>query len=175
MTQQNAPVGEPLDERTLARKYGLRELVWPDTEQVKALSAFLAGAVATGKCGLVPKMAVKVMLEFLQGVLNRQNVTKGPHMRPEEFDALQTPYYLAARIVTQVAREKREQNVARGKIYQTTYVTLNRFIDLLRQIVDPASPLVRSRTLSDDMREVMEVLWDFAELYPEQRRKGRAM
>ena len=62
MTQQNAPVGEPLDERTLARKYGLRELVWPDTEQVKALSAFLAGAVATGKCGLVPKMAVKVML-----------------------------------------------------------------------------------------------------------------
>src|SRR6266542_550738 len=90
---------ESLDERSLAKKFGVRELVFPDSEQLKALTHYLADAVETGRGGPVPKMAVMVMLEFLQGVLNRQHITKGPRMSDREFDALQTPYYLAARIV----------------------------------------------------------------------------
>jgi len=62
-----ADAPQELDERAIARKYGLRELVYPDTEQVKALSHFLSEAVETGKCGPVPKTAVMVMLDFLQG------------------------------------------------------------------------------------------------------------
>src|SRR5687768_3643065 len=93
-----APLPE-LNERSVARKYGLRELIYPDSEQIKTLSRFLDLAIETGKCSGIPKMAAVVTLEFLQGTINRQHITKGPRMSQEEFDVLQTPYYLAARIV----------------------------------------------------------------------------
>lgn len=162
------------DERAIARKYGLRELVWPDVEQTKALSQFLANALENGKCGPVPKTAVVVMLEFLQGTLNRQNITKAPTMRPDEFDTLEAPYYLAARIITKLARERRDEAAAKGRLYQTTHMTLNKFVGVLRDLLDPACVWAR-RSIPENVREVMEVLWDFAEVFPEQRRKGRAM
>jgi hypothetical protein len=162
----------PLDERALARKYGVRELVWPDVEQIKALTQFLGVAVDNGRVGAVPKMAVVVMLEFLQGVINRQHITKAPHMPAEEFDALSNPYYVAARIVTKLAREKSD---LRGKVYETTWITLSRFIEVLRNLLDPACQWIRFKTLPDDVRDVLEVLQRFAEAYPEQRKKGRAV
>jgi hypothetical protein len=179
VTQENASPIEttvpPVDERVLARKYGIRELIWPDVDQLKALIHFLAGAVDSGKCGPVPKTAVVVMLEFLQGTLNRQNITKAPHMQPDEFDALEAPYYIAARTVSKLAREKHEEATAKGKVYQKTHITLYRFIGVLRALLDPASQWVRLKMLPEDVRDVMDVLRHFAELFPEQRRKGRAL
>jgi hypothetical protein len=166
---------EKLDERALAKKYGLRELVFPDSEQLKALTAYLADAVETGRSGPVPKMAIMVMLEFLQGVLNRQHITKGPRMSTAEFDALQTPYYLAARIVTKLVREKRQLAEKKGKIYQTTYLSLVQFVELLRNLVDPGCYWMRLGKIPEGVLEQMEALWDFTLLYPEARKKGRAL
>jgi hypothetical protein len=163
------------DERAIARKYGVRELVWPDVEQTKVLARFLRASIESGKCNTVPKTAVMVMLDFLQGTLNRQNITKAPHMTPSEFDLLTAPYYIATRIITKLARDKQDEAVAKGRVYQTTHITLNRFVNTLREIVDPLTVRVRARAIPDEMREVMEVLLSFAEVFPEQRRKGRAM
>lgn len=173
--EKAADAPEELDERAIARKYGLRELVYPDSEQLKALSQFLSTAVETGKCGAVPKTAVMVMLEFLQGTLNRQHITKGPTMAQAEFDALQTPYYLAARVIGKLARERKDAAEKKGKLYQTTYVTMTQFIDVLRSLVDPGSYWLRMKTVPEGVREVMEVLWDFAMVFPEVRKKGRAL
>ena len=178
MKKEKSTVEQPheqLDERTIARKFGLRELVFPDTEQLKALSLFLSNAVETGRCGPVPKTAIVIMTEFLQGTINRQHITKGPQMTQAEFDVLQTPYYVAARIMSKLAREKREQAELKGKLYQTTYSTLNQFVELLRSLLDPGCYWIRIGTIPDGVRDAMEILWDFATLYPEQRRKGRAM
>jgi len=163
------------DERVIARKYGLRELVWPDIEQLKAITRFLDGAVESGKCGLVPKTAVVVTIDFLQGTLNRQSITKPPHMAPDEFDALEAPYYIAARIVSKLAREKHDEALAKGRTYQSTHVTLRRFIELLRNLLDPACVWVRAKRLPNDVMDMMEALRAFLEAFPEQRRKGRAM
>lgn len=174
MTDDRSTLEEPfpeLDERAIARKYGLRELVYPDSEHVKTLAKFLSQTLESGKCGVVPKTASIMLLEFLQGTLNRQHITKGPRMSQQEFDVLQTPYYLAARVVTKISRERQERD--RGKMYQTTYITLNHFIELLRSLVDPGCYWIRAK-IPEGVREAMEVLLEFAELYPEQRRKGRA-
>lgn len=168
-----APV-EELDERTIAKKYGLRELVYPDTEQVKALAAFLTDAAESGRCGPIPKTAVMVVLEFLQATLNRQHITKGPRMSPAEFDALQTPYYVAARIISRIQRQ-REGESAKKKMYESTYVSLNQFLEVLRSLLDPGCYWLRVKAVPDGVREAMGALRDFLLLYPEQRRKGRAM
>ena len=175
MIQAGSRTDEFPDERAIARKYGVRELVWPDVEQIKVLIRFLRSAIDSGKCAAVPKTAVMVMLDFLQGTLNRQNITKAPHMTPGEFDALTAPYYIATRIVTKIAREKQDEALAKGHIYQATNVTLNRFINTLRDIIDPLTMRARTKAIPDDMREVMEILLSFAEVFPEQRRKGRAL
>jgi len=174
LTDDRSTIDQPppdLDERAIARKYGLRELRYPDSEQLKTLTHFLSDSLETGKCGMVPKTAVMVLLDFLQGTLNRQHITKGPRMSQQEFDALQTPYYLAARIVSKISREHHERD--KSKVYQTTYITLNHFIELLNSLVDPGCYWIRLK-LPDGVREVMDVLREFAQLYPEQRRKGRA-
>ena len=168
-------ITESLDERSIARKYGLRELVWPDVNQLKALSCFLDDAIQTGKCGALPKTAVVMMTDFVQGTLNRQNLTKTPHMTPVEFDTLEAPYYIAARIVSKLARERRDDATARGRTYQVTHVTLFKFLDLLRALLDPSTPWLRVKTIPPEIIEIMEVLRDFVAVFPEQRRKGRAM
>jgi len=166
------PVPE-LDERAIARRYGLRELAYPDTDQVKALVAFLNESIASGKCSAVPKTATMVTVDFLQGTINRQHLTKGPRMSQEEFDALQTPYYVAARIVSRIQRA-RQENI-RGRVYETTYLSLNHFIELLRSLLDPGCYWLRTKTLPAGVVESMEALRDFLVAYPEQRRKGRAV
>lgn len=167
-----APIPE-LDERAIGKKYGLRELVYPDSEQVKAVIAFLDDAVLTGKCGPLPKTAVLMLTEFLQATINRQHITKGPRMSQEEFDVIQTPYYLAARVVAKIQRSRQEST--KGKVYQATYISLNQFLELLRSLVDPGCYWLRTRTVPDGVREVMSGLREFLALYPEQRRKGRAL
>ena len=174
-TLQSEPLPDPLDERTIARKYGIRELVWPDVDQVKAIVRFFSSAVESGKCGAVPKTAIVVMLDFLQGTLNRQNITKAPRMSPEEFDTLESPYYLAARIISKLARDRHDESVTKGKVYQTTSVTLFKFVDVLRALLDPACQWVRFKAIPSETLEIMAVLAEFAHVFPEQRRKGRAM
>jgi|SRR5687767_1076899 len=168
-----APLPE-LDERAIARKYGLRELSLPDSEYVKALSAFLTGAIETGRCGAIPKTAVMMALEFLQAIINRQNITKGPRMTQDEFDVLQAPYYTAARVVTRIQRSRHGES-PKAKLYQNTYISLNMFIELLRGLLEPASLLLRSKTIPDSVKETMGGLRDFLLIYPEQRRKGRGV
>lgn len=167
-----APVPE-LDERAIARKYGLRELMPPDSEQVKTLVAFLNQSIESGRCGPIPKTAVVMTLEFLQATINRQHITKGPRMSQDEFDVLQTPYYLAARTISKIQRARQEENT-KGKLYQTTYVSLNQFIEILRSLLDPGCYWLRLKTVPEGVKEAMEALREFLLLYPEQRKKGRA-
>ena len=164
---------ESLDERAIAKRYGLRELVYPDSEQVKTLIAFLNESIESGKCSSVPKTATMMTVEFLQGTINRQHLTKGPRMSQEEFDALQAPYYLAARIVAKIQRARQES--VKGRIYETTYLSLNQFIELLRSLLDPGCYWMRTKTLPGGIVDAMEALRDFLSAYPEQRRKGRAI
>lgn len=176
MTDDNKTIEAPLpelDERAIAKKYGLRELVYPDSEHVKALTTFLTSVVDTGRCGPIPKTAVLITLEFLQATINRQHITKGPRMGQDEFDTLQTPYYLAARIVTKVARARQEH--AKDQMYQATYVSLNQFMEVLRSLLDPGCYWLRVKDVPEGVREAMAGLRDFLVLYPDQRRKGRAL
>jgi hypothetical protein len=162
------------DERAIARKYGLRELIYPDYEQIKTLNAFLSTAIDTGRCPAIPKTAVVVLLEFLQATINRQHITKGPRMTQEEFDALQTPYYIAARTISKLQRTHQPKE-AKAKLYQNTYASLNQFLELLRSLLDPGCYWLRVKTVPEGIREVMEALRQFLTLYPEQRKKGRAL
>ena len=168
-----APPPQELDERTIAKKYGLRELNYPDSEQVKMLMAFLTKSIDTGKCGPVPKTAVVVMLEFLQATINRQHITKGPRMSQEEFDALQNPYYVAARVMSKIQRSHPEQE-SKGRLYQNTYFSLNQFLELLRSLLDPGCYWLRLKSAPAGVIEAMTALREFLALYPEQRKKGRA-
>ncbi|MFP5246559.1 MAG: hypothetical protein ACLGH0_07675 [Thermoanaerobaculia bacterium] len=176
MTDDNDTIEAPfpeLDERAIGKKYGLRELVYPDSEQIKALNVFLTDAIETGRCGPLPKTAVVILLDYLQGTINRQHITKGPRMTQDEFDAIQSPYYLAARIIAKILRGHEQKT--RGRIYQETYVSLNQFVELLRSLLDPGCYWLRVKTVPDGVREVMAGLLEFLLLYPEQRRKGRAV
>jgi hypothetical protein len=164
-----APVPE-IDERAIAKKYGLRELHYPDSEQIRSMLAFLDDALVTGKCGPVPKTAVVILLEYLQATINRQHITKGPRMSQEEFDILQTPYYLAARIIGKVQRARQES--MKGKVYQTTYVSLTHFVEMLRNVLDPGCYWLRLR-VPEGVLEVMQAMREFLAFYPEQRRKSR--
>jgi hypothetical protein len=166
---------EAADERSIARKFGLRELVYPDSEQLKALTHFLTGVIDTSRCGPIPKTAVVVTLDFLQGIINRQHITKSPRMSQEEFDALTMPYYLAARIVTKLVRERKMDGDKEGKVYAATYSALGQFIELLRSLLDPGCYWLRLKTVPQGISESMELLREFLLLYPEQRKKGRAM
>ena len=162
-----------LDERAIARKYGLRELVYPDSEQVKTMVAFLDATIETARCGAIPKTAAVVILDFLQATINRQHLTKGPRMAQEEFDALQAPYYVAARIISKLQRARQES--IKGKVYQTTYVSLTHFIELIRSLLDPGCYWLRLKTVPEGVTEAMEALRDFLAEYPDQRRKGRTV
>ena len=162
-----------IDERAIAKKYGLRELNYPDSEQVKTLLAFLTQSIDTFKCGPIPKTAVVVTLDYLQATVNRQHITKGPRMSQQEFDALQTPYYLAARIISKLQRTQHDGDT-KGKLYQNTYLSLNHFIELLRNLLDPGCYWLRLKTIPEGIVEAMAALKQFLLLYPEQRKKGRA-
>jgi len=165
---------QPLDERAIAKKYGLRELNYPDSEQIKTLLAFLAKSIVTGKCDVIPKTAVVVMLDFIQATINRQHITKGPRMSQQEFDALQNPYYVAARIISKIQRTRKDE-AAKGKLYETTYLSLTTFVELLRSLLDPGCYWLRLKSAPKGVIEGMAALREFLELWPEQRRKGRAM
>jgi len=162
-----------LDERAIAKRYGLRELSYPDSEQMKTLIAFFNESLESSRCGAIPKTAAVVILDFLQGTLNRQHLTKGPRMSQAEFDVLQTPYYTAARIIAKIQRARQES--VKGKVYETTYLSLTQFIDLLRNLLDPGCYWLRLKSLPEGILEGMEALRDFLAAYPEQRKKGRAV
>jgi hypothetical protein len=163
------------DERAVARKYGIRELVFPDSDQLKTLCRYLTDTVETRRSAAVPKTAVMIMLDFLQGTLNRQYITKSPTMSQEDFDLLSGPYYLSARIIGKIAREKRDAAEQKGKLYQTAHATLTQLIELLRSVLDPASPWLRAKEVPAPILEVMEVLCAYAQLYPEVRKRGRGV
>jgi hypothetical protein len=176
MADDNKTVEAPLpelDERAIGKKYGIRELVYPDSEQVKALSAFLELAVETGRCGPLPKTAVVVLHDFLQATVNRQHITKGPRMSQDEFDLLQVPYYAAARIIARIQRRRHDNS--KDKLYQTTYLSLNHFIELLSNLLDPGCYWIRVKMVPDGVREGMADLLEFLILFSDQRRKDRGL
>lgn len=172
-TNRDAGPVPALDERAIAKRYGLRELSYPDGEQIKTFIQFLNESIESNRCGPIPKTAAVVILDFLQATINRQHLTKGPRMPQEEFDALQTPYYVAARIIAKIQRARMEN--VKGRVYQTTYLSLNQFIELLRNLLDPGCYWMRLKTVPEGVRESMEALRDFLAAYPEQRKKGRAV
>jgi hypothetical protein len=175
LIDHESPVSAAVDasERALARKFGIRELVYPDTEQTRVLERYLDQAIASRRSGAVPKTAVVILAEFFQAALNRQFLTKSPSMPMAEYEVLQAPYHLAASIVTQVFYERRELAKARGTIYQTTQLRLHDFIELLRGILDPGCTWTRLGTIPGPILEQMEMLRDFVARYPEARRRER--
>jgi hypothetical protein len=177
MRDPHPPPGAPehADERTIARKYGIRELVFPDREQIKALNEYLSTAIGTHRSGPVPKTAIVMLLDFLQGTINRQHITKSPLMSSEEFDVLQSPYYLVTRVLAKLARDQEGKAPARATFYQSAYASLNTFMELLRSLLDPGCYWLRVRTIPEGVIEQMELLRVFANALPEGRRKGRAM
>jgi len=109
--------------------------------------------------------------------VNRQHITKIPTMSQQEYDLLQTPYYLAARVISKFAREQKNKNRSvfeTGKTYQTTHLSINTFIELLRSLLDPGCYWLRVKMLPEGVIEAMDALRAFAAEYSEQRRKGRA-
>ena len=167
-----------VDERSVARKYGLRELVYPDREQLKMLGEYLSNTINSRRSSAVPKTAVVVMLEFLQATMNRQHLTKSPAMSQQEYDLLQTPYYLASRTISKITRDrdlKQRKATETGKTYQQASAAIGTFIDLLRSLLDPSCYWLRVKTVPEGIIESMEMLRNFAAEYPEQRKKGRAM
>jgi hypothetical protein len=175
MADENKTIEAPLpelDERAIGKKYGLRELTYPDSEHIKSLNAFLTDAVENGRCGPVPKTAVMLVLDYLQATINRQHITKGPRMSQDEFDAIQAPYYIAARIIAKLQRARQEST--KGKVYQATYISLNQFMEVLRSILDPGCYWMRMKTIPEGVLDAMEGLRDFLALFGEQRRKDRA-
>jgi hypothetical protein len=176
MRDSQSPSGAPdaVDERSVARKYGLRELVFPDREQLKMLNEYLGHAIDSHKSGPVPKTAVVVLLEFLQGTVNRQHITKSPLMTAVEFDLLQSPYYLVTRVLAKIARDGQE-GMPPGAMYQAAYASVGTFMELLRSLLDPGCYWLRLKTIPDGVVEQMKILRSFAQQLPEQRRKGRAM
>lgn len=177
MRDPQSPTGAPdaVDERTVARKYGLRELVFPDREHIKALIEYLHQAIESHRSGPVPKTAVVMLLDFLQGTMNRQHITKSPVMTTTEFDLLQTPYYLVTRILAKMGRETQDDTAPRAGIYQSAYASINTFIELLRSLLDPGCYWLRLKTIPDGVVEQMVLLRAFALALPDQRRKGRAL
>ena len=177
MRDPQSPTGtsEAVDERTVARKYGIRELVFPDREHIKALSEYLHQAVESHRSGPVPKTVIVMLLDFLQGTINRQHITKSPVMSTVEFDLLQGPYYLVTRVLAKIAREQQHESARKGTIYQASYASLTTFIELLRSLLDPGCYWLRLKTIPEGVIEQMQFLRAFAQLLPEQRRKGRAM
>lgn len=163
------------EERALARKYGLRELVFPESEQLETLCRYLATTVESGRSGPVPKTAAMVMLEFLQGTLTRQYITKSPTMSQADFDLLSTPYYLSARIISKIARDKRDAAVEKGKLYQTTFLTIQQLIELLTSMLDPDCPWLGAKQIPQPVIEAMEALCAYGQLYPEMSKRGRAV
>ncbi len=177
MPDENKTIEAPLpelDERAIGKKYGLRELSYPDSEQIKSLNAFLSDAVEHNRCGPVPKTAVMVVLEYLQATINRQHITKGPRMSQDEFDAIQAPYYIAARIIAQAAA--RAAGIGQG---QGLPVDLHLAQSIHGSVAQHPRPRavtgMRMKTIPDAVREAMEALRDFLALFAEQRRKGRAL
>jgi hypothetical protein len=140
---ESRPIEAPADERSVARKYGVRELIFPDSDQIRALCQYLNTTIESGRSGPPPKTAVLVMLEFLQGTLNRQFITKSPTMSRQDYELLSSPYYLSARIISKIAREKQDAAEQKGKLYQTTFLTLQQLINLLRSMRDPGCPWLR--------------------------------
>jgi hypothetical protein len=116
-----------------------------------------------------------VLLDFLQATVNRQHITKSPVMSPVEFDLLQGPYYLVTRVLAKIAREQQHESARKGTIYQASYASLTTFIELLRSLLDPGCYWLRLKTIPEGVIEQMQFLRAFAQLLPEQRRKGRAM
>ena len=80
-----------------------------------------------------------------------------------------------ARIISKLDREKREAAAQKGQLYQNTYLTMTQLIELLRSMLDPTAPWLRQRQVPWPILEGMEVLCAFAQLYPEARKRGRAM
>lgn len=163
------------EERALAHKYGLRELVFPQSEQLETLCRYLTTTVESGRSGPLPTTAVVVMLEFLQGTLNRQYITKSPRMSQEDFDLLSSPYYLSARIISKIARDKHDAAVEKGTLYQTTFLTIRQLIDLLTSMLDPACPWLRGKRIPQPVIETMEALSAYAQLFPQVWTRRHAM
>jgi hypothetical protein len=158
-----------LDESAIAVRYGVRPLVYPDVGQIKTLTSFLAASFESGQCAVVPKSDVEAALDFIQAIINRQHITKGPRMPAEDYDLLQRPYSIAARIVSRMQREKRESS--KGHLYQTTHLSLTNFADVLRNLLDPACAWTGAGTIPTPVRLMMSGLRDFLIEYPEQSRK----
>jgi hypothetical protein len=158
-----------LDERSIATRYGVRPLVYPDVEQLRTITAFLSESFESGRCGAIPDGAVLATLEFVQAILNRQHITKGPRMPAADYDLLQRPYSVATRIISRMQRERRES--AKGHLYQTTHLSLTNFLDVLRSLLDPACSWADAGTIPTPVRLMMSALRDFLIEYPDQQRK----
>lgn len=160
-----------VDERSVAHKYGIKELSYPAPEQLAALAQFVDESLLAGRCATVPEPALIALREFLDATLERQHITKGPRMPQADFDLLQAPYYLVVRVASRVARQQSTAR-QRASLYQNTQLTINRLLETLRDLADPHCPWPRSRRLPDEQRPELMLLRAFATEFPRRRKTG---
>jgi hypothetical protein len=153
------------DERTIARKYGLQRLVYPDRAAIESVQRFLLDMVSTRSAANLPKIHLTILRRFFEGTMARQNITKMPGMNLEEYLLLQTPYGICSRVFGRILETRK------GAYYQAAYHSVEKCIEFLSYLVDPDCVWMRKK-LPEEMIARAIVLHDFLERYPEAKQRS---
>jgi len=166
VTEHVETTGEAtFDERTVARKYGMRELIYPDRAAIESVQRLLLEMVSEGTANNIPKIHLTLLRRFFQGSVARQNISKMPNMKLEEFLLLQAPYGICSRIFGRILEHRK------GSFYQVAYHSVEKCIEFLSYLLDPDCVWIRKK-LPDEMIARAIVLREFLDLYPEARQRS---
>jgi hypothetical protein len=166
VTEHSETPGETtFDERTIARKYGLQQLIYPDRAAIESVQRFLLEMVSTHTANNLPKIHLTILRRFFQGAMARQNITKMPNMNLEEYLLLQTPYGICSRVFGRILETRK------GAFYQAAYHSVEKLIEFLSYLVDPDCVWIR-KNLPEEMIARAIVLQDFLERYPEAKQRS---
>jgi len=166
VAEQNETSGEAaFDERSIARRYGLRELLYPDRGAIESVQRFLVEMVSTQTANNLPKIHLTILRRFFQGAMARQNISKMPNMQLEEYLLIQAPYSICSRIFGRILQHKK------GTFYQATYHSVEKCDEFLSYLLDPDCVWIR-KNLPEEMIARAIVLHEFLERYPEAKKRA---
>lgn len=166
MGQQDETSGEPaFDERSIARRHGFRELIYPDRSAIESVQRFLQEIVSSWTANNPPKIHLTILRRFFQGAIERQNISKMPNMPLEEFLLIQAPYGICSRVFGRILERKK------GAFYQAAYHSVEKCEEFLSYLLDPDTIWIR-KNLPEEMIARAIVLQEFLERYPEAKQRS---
>jgi hypothetical protein len=166
VAQQNETTGEAaFDERSIARRYGFRELIYPDRAAIESVQRFLLEIVSTRTANNPPKIHLTILRRFFQGAMERQNISKMPNMQLEEYLLIQAPYGICARVFGRILERRK------GSFYQAAYHSVDKCVEFLSYLLDPDCVWIR-KNLPEEMVARAIVLKEFLERYPEAKQRS---